>query len=903
MTRAQIPARRSICSRLSMISRIAGPFFVCVLILTVAGPISGASAEGFGIVPGSFAVHMSDPESSAGSHPDMQVDFGFEGEPPEEMLFEMPPGFGGEPNAVAACSQATRAAGEECPSDSQVGMLTLGPVDGLELTLPIYRVESDPGEAPAFGSRTGIDVRSTMQVRPADLGITVAVVLPEFSVPSQLLSDLGITFPGSLAELPLPEGRVEIWGVPADHQVPPAGERRPFLTTPSTCGPLPFTLRARSRQAGASWLSATAETSPPQGGCESLPFHPELGLSLSNPEADSPTGLQMELLQPEAGKEGALASAQLKEVTVQLPAGMTVSPAGVQGRSACSDGEFGLGGTEMANCPSSSATGSVQISSPSFDEPLSGTVYLGEEQPGQRFRLLVAVQGPGLVLKLVGILHANPTTGRLSVTLSNLPQAALTRVVMSLNGGPSSLIASPLACGPTTASAEFVPYGGGPTVSSIATVAIAARAAGLRCPRPLPFAPRLVVKQSVDQAGSTSTLSATLLREDGELLPRRFSIVLPAGLTAALASVPVCSATQAAASACPPASQVGAVVAGAGPGSPVQLPGEVYLTGRYRNAPFGLLFEIDARLGPFDLGPIDFRAAVDLNNRNGSVTVTSGSIPETIAGVQLRLRSMELSLDRPGLLRNPTSCGAAKVGGTVEAASGTSASISGPFEVDGCGRLRFGPRFSLGLKGADRRRGAQVELRLRVQMRTGETNLRALHVSLPSALSFDMTGIGAICSLPDARDGECPSDARIGTVEARSPLLDEQLKGGAYVVDPGDDGSPDVWFSLAHAGIALELGGTTQMQAGRFALSLSGLPDMPLTVLELRLGRVGGGVLSLSRTLCAGGGQDRLTSSLVADGQDGAERKQRLAIATPCPVERRSRQRHASPGADRAGTR
>lgn len=869
-------------------SSVARCVLVWLLALALAGPIESARAEGLSIAPGSFAVQTvgaeGNPESRAGSHPDLRIDFGFEGEAEaQEMQLEMPPGLGGDPDAVPACTQQTRAAGEECPPTTQVGVFTLGPPGGSGLTLPIYRLEPGPGQVAAFGSAPGIELDSTMQLRPSDFGITFTIAnLPEF---------------------PLREGQIEIWGVPADRQTPPAGQPRPFLTTPSTCAPLTFTLRARARQAGAQWQSAAAET-PPQSGCESLPFKPALGLRLSDQSADSPTGVQLELEQPEAGEEGPLADAQLQDLEVQLPEGMTVSPAAIQGLATCSDAAFGLGNAQEAGCPPGSAVGSVEIVSPALGQPLAGTVYLGEEEPGERFRLLIAVPAPGLVLKLVGVLSSDAATGRLSTTISNLPQTAITRVTLSLDDGQDGLLATPLACGPASASAQLVPYGGGPPVNSTATVTIAALAPALQCPGPLPFAPQMTLTQSAHEAGGTSTLSVALRRADGEQLPRRFSLVLPAGLSAALGSVPVCSAAAAAAAACPAASSVGAVLAGVGPGSsPAYLPGEVYLTGPYRSAPFGLLIEIDARLGPFALGSFDFRAAIEVDRHSGRVTVISDPIPETVAGVQVRLRSIELSLNRPGFLRNPTSCRPADVGGSVESDSGTSAAISSPFDLSGCRRLRLRPRFHFSVQAADGRRGAHVALRLQVWMRSGETDLQTMRITLPRALDLSLAGVGAICSIPDASHDECPRGARIGTVEARSLLLDEPLEGAAYVVDPGNAGQPSVWVTMEGGGIELQVEGTIQMRSGRLSLSLAGLPDVPLTDLRLQLGRLRGGVISLGSALCVSGRQGRLAFPLSIEGQDGTRRKLSLSIAPQvrCGIARSGRRGHVSAGADGAG--
>ena len=855
--------------------------------LALAGPIASASADEFGIAPGGFAVRMLDaegnPESRAGSHPDrLQIDFGFEGQSPDAMELEIPAGFGGDPNAVPECPRKAGEEGEECPSDTQVGVLDLGPPGGSGLTLPIYRLESGPGEIATFGSKPGIELHSAFELRPSDLGITFRLA--------------------DLAESGLREGRIEFWGVPADHQEGTPAERRPFLTAPSICGPLAFTLRARSSQAGAPWRSATAETSPPQSGCESLAFDPRLGMQLTDPTADSPTGLRIELIEPEAGNESELADTQTKDVTIQLPAGMTVSPAGIVGLVACSDAELGLGDAGDANCPPGSRVGGVEASSPVFGS-LSGAVYLGEERPGERFRLFVVVPGPGFVLKVVGTLDVDPATGRLTATLTKLPQVAIPRIVMSLDGGPESLLATPLACGPTTATADFLPYGGGPAAGSTVAYGIASRVPALQCPGMSPFAPRLALGQSTNLAGRPSVVSMALSRADGEPLPRRFRIALPAGVNAALGSVPVCSADQATESACPAASRVGAAIAEAGPGNaPAQLRGDMYLTGPYRRAPFGLLVVLGARLGRFDLGAIGFRAAVEIAPRSGRVVVLSDPIPETIDGLQVRIRSVQLTLDRPGLVRNPTSCRTSEADGRIEAASGASVATSSPFEVQGCRKLRFRPRLRLVLKASRARRRAHVALLIRARMRRGEAALRAMRISLPPALRFDLGGLGAICSRPDARHGECSGGSRIGTVAARSPLLRGRLKGGAYLVDPGDERQPDIWLLLAYAGVRVEMKGTMLVKHGRLIARLSGLPDIPLAALTLKLGRAGGGVLALPRSPCAGGLGWRPMSFLLVKGQNAVKRKLRLPIAIRACRRGRCRSRRCT-SSHRAGAR
>jgi hypothetical protein len=846
-------------------------------------PSRARAEEGdFGIAPGGFAVRLLDaegnPESRAGAHPDrLQVNLAFEGEEaPEELNLELPPGFSGNPSAVPECPRQAHEEGEECPPETQVGSFKLGPLGGAGQTLPIYSLEPEPGEIAAFASSEGVALHSSLELRPGDFGATMSISdLPEFT---------------------LGEAHFELWGVPADHQEGTPAERRPFLTAPSTCGPLEFTLRARGRGVEAPWLSASSETSPPQSGCENLAFEPHLRLGLTNPVADSPTGVDVLLEGSEEEDPGGRGGAQIRDVTIELPAGLTVAPGGATGLTACSDAQLDLDGPGEATCPASSRLGSIEVESPSFGALLSGSVYLGEERPGERLRLFVAVPGPGFVLKFAGAMQPDPATGRLEATLRDLPQATIGRLEIRLGGGPASPFATPLACGPAPAAATFVPYGGGAAVESAASVLVGAGLPGLRCPGPLPFEPQLSLARSSSRAARPISLTATLRRGDGQLLPRRFAFTLPSGLSAALGSMRPCSSAEVAAMACPGDSRIGGVVAEAGPGrATATLTGDLYLTGPYRGAPFGILIDIPARLGPFDLGAVAFRAALSLDERSGRVTIVSDPLPEAVEGVQLRLREIELRLDRAGFLRNPTGCRTIGAAGSVEATSGASVPISAALDPTvGCRKLPFGPRFRLALEGV--RGSPGVAVRIGVRMRRREAAMRAMRIALPHAIRLDLAGLGAICSRPDARRGLCPDAARIGTARAWTPLLAKPLVGAAYVVQPEGDGQPDIWLSLSQEGLHLGLSGHTEVDHGRFVTELTGLPDMPLSRLAMRLGKAGGGPLSLPADTCRQGG---LASTIFLAGQNGARRRLRAPLGTGA----RCRARHRRPPAGDESTR
>jgi hypothetical protein len=835
----------------------------CFWALALAVPVSVARAAEFGITPGSFAVKMLDaegnPEIRAGAHPDrVQVDFGLEvegtGTSARDLIFEMPAGLGGNPNAVPECPRLPYKEGVECPPDTQVGVVSFS---ASETQLPVYRLEAAPGQIASFASEPGIDLPFVLELRPGDYGASfVARDLPEasFSV-----------------------GQIELWGVPADHQEGEPAPRQPFLTAPSTCGPLTFTLRTRSREEDAPWLSAEAQTDPLVG-CENLHFAPRLDLRLSNPLADSPTGLRMDLRMPEEGDADELADASLRDATIELPPGLTVSPGGAIGLTTCSDAQLGPESSVEAACPAASKVGTVELLSPSLSERLSGAVFLGEARAGERFRMFVAVSAPGVAVKLALSLHPDPVTGALSATLRNLPQLSISRLSMNLDGG---LLASPLHCGPALATARFVPYGGGPAVASSASVSIAPTLPALTCPGALPFAPTLQVAGSSPRAGHATAFSTTLRRRGGEGLPARFRVTLPAGLSAALGAIDACPEPVAGAGACPATSRVGSVRAEVGSGSrQAVLPGDVYLAGPYHRAPFSLVMAFHAALGPFDLGSAAVRATARVDSHSGRVTVATDRLPTVIEGVPIRFTAIEFGLDRPGLVRNPTSCGPHSLEATIESQEGVSAALTSPVTVHGCRRLRFKPAVRMALVGDGRlRRHSGVGLQVLTRLRRGDAGLRAIELSLPPALKLDVSRLTEICSRVDAAAELCPVGSRVGSAAARTPLLSEGLKGSIYVVQPRGNGQPDLWVSLKAAGVGLNVRGRTVADHhGRFVTRLAGLPDMPLSSFSMRLGSRSDGLLSLAATPCLDGRPRRLLTDLSATAQNGARLRSRVPI-------------------------
>ncbi len=847
---------------------------VAALVSLLGAPTPAPAAE-FGIAPGSLSIRALDrfgePETRAGAHPDrLLVEFGLTvdgtGTGLRDLVLELPPGVAGSLSAVTPCPRELFDEFTESPScspQSQVGEVELM-LAGESLQLPVYNLEPAAGELGVFGAALLLKLPFSLSLRPGDFGIDVS----QREV---------------IQVLPLSHARIELWGVPADHQGGTPGPRRALLTTPTRCGePLAFTLRARSWQPGAPWHSAGGEDVAPLGDCGDLPFAPRLELELTEPRADAPTGAAIELVVPQNDDPDEIASSHLRSATVTLPEGMTISPGAAVGLGSCSDAQLASDSTEVATCPTRSRVGTLELVTPLLEEPLTGFLYVGEERPGERFRLFAVARGRGVEAKFAGSLRPDPASGRLIAVLDDLPQLPFERVALRFEGGEGALLDSPLRCGPATATARFEPYSGGVAVSSSATVAIAPAVPGTACPSEGSFAPGFAAGVSPARAGKPATFSLTLRRAEGEASPRRLSVTFPPGLSARLDSVEPCPVALAGQGLCPAAARVGSAVAELGAGSrPASLRGDAFLTGPHRGAPFGMAIRFDAVLGPFSLGTVTIQAALRIDPRSGRVTVETDPLPQLVEGLPVRLRTLGLDIDRRGFIANPTSCVPAAVEATARSNGGALARMSSPFRVRGCGALGFAPRVSVGLTGREQLHGrGHPGLRIAVRPRPRDTNLRGAEITLPRMLAFDAAGLRAICARSDALEGSCPRKAAVGTASARTPMLAEPLSGSVFAVQPPGTGLPDLWVVLRGAGVRLDVRARSAVERRRVVTELVDLPDLPLTGVTMRLTGGERGILSLVRRPC-GGGDRWAAASVVLEGQSGAARIERVAVERP----------------------
>jgi hypothetical protein len=856
-------------------------------------------------------------------------------EPPKDLVVYLPLGFLGDPTAAARCTETQMiGTGEEvetkCPSTSRVGSAVLFSESGVGSSLgplgsgvsAVYNMVPDGGY-------------------PAQLGLKVlskAVPLYASVVHTPAGYALRVATTGIPRALSVEGAALTLYGDPNVADENPSASQA-FLTNPGDCsaGPLKARVQADSWADAGVWTSAEAVAYPSITGCNLLQFEPTVEMRPEVTQAEEPTGYEIKIKVPQSPERfPVLAIPQLKNVTMTLPAGMTISPGGADGLTGCeATGPNGIdmptgGGTPTevgegeaigadgmthltpGHCPSSSQIGTVKIVTPVLREPIEGHLYVaqppcgGQGQPGcttadaadgRLFGLYLEAEGSGVVVKLAGSASADPATGRLTARFLENPQLPVSEVALSIEGGARAPLANPRQCGGASTTADLAPWSSPVTPDAIVSsppFPVDWDGGGGACPATLPFAPALSGGSTSPFAGRFTPFTLTVTRGDRQQDLARLQVRMPQGLLGMLSRVALCGEPQAAQGTCGEASQVGtvSVEAGSGP-QPLGVKGRVYLTGPYGGAPFGLSIVVPAVAGPFNLGDVVARARIDIDPSTSAITVTSDPLPQFRDGVPLRIQSVNVAIERPGFTFNPTSCTAKQVGAAIESEQGAAVNVSTPFAVEGCRSLPFKPSFRVST-GAATSKALGASLDVKVTSGAGQANIGAAVVSLPKQLPARLTTLQQAC--PEATFAQnpatCPGASDVGFVKVLTAVLNGPLTGPAYLVSHGGAAFPDLVVILQGQGIRLDLVGGTSIKKGITTSTFSSLPDAPLSSFELRLPRGRYSALTTSLPAKARGSLCgvKLTMPTTLTGQNGAQLKQSTRIAVSgCPKAKRAK--------------
>ncbi len=903
-----------ILKRIGMLTTVAA--------LTAAGQAATAQAE-FGVSARNYTVDLSGPTArQAGSAADFRVAFKLNTEDPDDpssppdgtaqnIDTELPYGLIGNPTNIPPCAIGQIGAfggTDPCPVERAVGISKFhvyNPSSHAPLPLTFYaaifRVETEGDEAAAFAfGALGRIFRIKITVDPSN----------GYRVRARLVN--------TAEDLPLIDADVTFWGVPQEHTgLATAGDpgsytlsfpafdtigvpqpanvpRTRFMSTPTRCDrpTLDAVLRLTSWNTKQT-TSPLVKEIPEVLACNRLPFAPSIEVAPDSRSAGQPSGYQVNLNVPQINTPDGVQTANLKDAVVKLPAGLAISPPQADGLQACSDAQLDLNGAGRETCPDASKIGTVSIDTPVLDEPVKGSIYIGTQQSsdpesGQMYRIFLTATAPGVRLKLRGQIRADSKTGQLTATFLDNPELPFSKFSLHLKAGDRAALVNPVACGTTKTTTSLTSWGGQALAPSDDL------AIDQGCPTGQ-FAPSFSAGTTEPVAGGYSPFTMTVGRADADQALSSLKLELPAGLLGALSSVPLCGEAQAAAGTCDAASRIGSTTVSVGSGgAPFTLGGTVSLAGPYKGEPFSLSVAVPAKAGPFDLGLVVVRAALHVDPSTAKVSAISDPFPTIVGGVPVRLRMVNVALDRTAFTFNPTSCTAQQVTGQLVADTGATADRSTPFAVKGCGALPFAPSLAMGLSGSGQTTdGKHPGLSARLTMGAGQANNRKATVTLPLSLALDPDNANGLCEPADALADTCPAASIVGSVKAVSPILDGELTGPVYFVrgERIDAKTKRVVKTLpklfvpmtasAYPGLKINLNAASEVVDDRLVTTFDNIPDAPISSFDLNIAGGQHGILVVSNT-------DVCAATQVADArftaQSGKPATSKVTLSTPCAL-------------------
>jgi hypothetical protein len=904
------------------------------------------------------------PATKAGSHPWEQiVDLGLPTVAPagiftgaghlRDIKINLPRGMLANPALTPVrCTEAELASQfPGCPDASEVGTVTIDTVAVSALgphTSALYNMVPPPGSPASFGfDALGVGIFPHVLAKVRSDGDYGASGL------SRDILALGLN--------PILDVSTELWGDPSAKpydffrgfcsisKTPPCEvpqQSNAFLTLPTECSgnPLPYEAFSDSweepfpefEERHASYESAALDGALTHiEGCNELEFKPEISAKPTTNVIESPSGLDVDIHQPQELDLEGRATAALRDVTVTLPAGLEVNASQADGLGACDSAQAGMlsGVGESparfadgpSGCPEASKVGAFEAISPllaqyndknevqndpegdPIPQPLHGSVFIAKpfDNPfNSLLALYITVEDPktGVFATLAGKVTPDPLSGQLTTRFEENPQLPLEHAKVHLFEGPRAPLQSPPTCGAFTTTTEMVPWSAPQTPNAQPEDSFSTTAApgGAPCPATAAQAPNAVSFSAgtLDpKAGAFSPLVAKLTRADGTQRMAKLETTFPPGLSGKLAGIARCSeaqiaqaqardkpndgALEIASPSCPASSEIGVLEVGAGAGpNPLRIGGHLYLTGPYKGAPLSFLAITPAVAGPFDLGSVAVRIAAYLDPVTAQVRAVSDPFPRILQGIPVDVRSVAVKAARPEFTLNPTSCEPKSFGGSVTSVLGQVAPLSDSFQVSGCAALPYKPKLHLRLSGPIHR-GGHPRFRAVFEAKPGEANTARAVLTLPRSEFIDQAHFRTICTRVQYAANQCPAGSIYGHVKAISPLLDYPLEGPIYLRSSSHE-LPDVVAALRgppSQPIALDLVGRVDSVNGGLRTSIETLPDAPVSKAIITLQGAKKGLFQNSTNICAG----TFRAKLKLTGQNGKLLSAKPQVKADCP--------------------
>ena len=228
--------------------------------------------------------------------------------------------------------------------------------------------------------------------------------------------------------------------------------------------------------------------------------------------------------------------------------------------------------------------------------------------------------------------------------------------------------------------------------------------------------------------------------------------------------------------------------------------------------------------------------AINVDPNTAALTITSDPLPTIIDGIPIQVKTVNVLIDRPDFVFNPTNCGPMSIGGSVTSREGSTATL----QLAVPGHWLRGSRVQTAVRGlhlGENIESEGCEPDVRVSFRSGaqgaQANFAKVKIDLPKQLPSRLTTLQKACTAAIFKPTRRPVHRRpwIGVREGRSPRsLPVALAGPVYFVCHGGEAFPSLIFVLQGDGVGSISSATTFIsKAGITSATLKTIPDAPFT--------------------------------------------------------------------------
>ncbi len=308
--------------------------------------------------------------------------------------------------------------------------------------------------------------------------------------------------------------------------------------------------------------------------------------------------------------------------------------------------------------------------------------------------------------------------------------------------------------------------------------------------------------------------------------------------------------------------------------------------GPFKGAPLSLVTVTPALAGPYDYGTVVIRVALHVDPLDAHVIADSETVPEIIGGIPIRMREIQVNIDKPNFMINPTNCSPFSVASEGIGDQGTVANFSSYFQAANCAALPFTPRMSITQLGGHKatRRSQDPSLAIELNTKAGDANIKSLSVTLPRAFEIDQRHLGNLCDRAELASDHCAGRQPIGEAITNTPLLEAPLKGPVYAVS-GFGLLPHLAFILGGQVMLTPEAESSSVEGGHLKTMVPVVPDAPIGNFRFILFGGKQGYLSNTESLCSA----PTVSTVEFAGQNGKTFTQQVKTKAACKSKKTKR--------------